>query len=113
MRPNLLLIRNRSQNSLVQFNLSTHLLDFLVLIFRPRVNTRDLFFQLGDRCFEIVALLCENGLQLLHLLAFFQELIEQHRIDLFVADCFGLSLSVPSHQSGTHLRHLLGDQAKG
>ena len=43
----------------------------------------------------------------------FQKLVEQHRVNLLVADGFGLTLRVASHQIGIHLGHILDDQAKG
>src|SRR5438034_6927746 len=42
----------------------------------------------------------------------FEELIEQHRVHSFIADCVRLALFVTSHQIRVYLFHLLGDQAK-
>ena len=42
-----------------------------------------------------------------------EELIQQHRIDLCVADRFGLALFIASYQIGIDLRYFLSDQAKG
>ena len=66
-------------------------------------------FQLRDRgsLFPYDPVLFDKSFVLL------EKLIEQHRIDLFVADRFGLALGIASHQIGIHLRHFLGDQAKG
>src|SRR6476659_2366141 len=44
---------------------------------------------------------------------FFQKLIEQHRIDRFVADGLWFSLLVAGDQLRANLGHLLGDQTKG
>src|SRR5206468_6415521 len=113
MQPICYLFATFRETGPVQFKLSTHLLDFVVLISRPSDNTRDLFSQLCNRCLEIVALLCRSGLQLLHLLMCLEELVKQHRIDLFVADRFGLALFIASYQIGIHLCYLLSDQAEG
>ena len=52
-----LLPGNSLRRSVVQFNLSTHFLNLLSLIFRARDNIRDFFLQLGDCGLESVALL--------------------------------------------------------
>ena len=42
-----------------------------------------------------------------------EKLVKQHRVDLLVADRLGLPLAIAPNQIGAHLRHLLGDDAKG
>jgi hypothetical protein len=43
----------------------------------------------------------------------FKEFVEQHRIDLLVADRFGLPFNSASNQIRVHLGHFLDDEAKG
>src|SRR5262249_4947451 len=49
------------------------------------------------------------GFQGLHFLVLFEELVEQHRVNLLVAD--GNGFTIPTyHELGIHLGDLLGDQ---
>ena len=43
----------------------------------------------------------------------FEKLIEQHRVDLLVANGFGLSFWIATHQVRIHFGHFLRDQSKG
>ncbi len=43
----------------------------------------------------------------------FEKFVEQHRVDLLIADRFGLAVCIASHQIGIHLGHFLSDQSKG
>lgn len=42
----------------------------------------------------------------------FQELVEQHRVDGFVAHCFGRAFLIASPQFGIHFFYFLGNEAK-
>jgi hypothetical protein len=43
---------------------------------------------------------------------FFEELIEQHRVDRFVAHSFRFAIPVQSHQVRIDFGYFLGDQSK-
>jgi len=55
-------------------------------------------------------LLRNGGFQALHFLVLFQELVEQHVVDLFVVDGLDFTILAVHHELGIDLCNLLGDQ---
>jgi hypothetical protein len=44
---------------------------------------------------------------------FFEELIEQHRVDLLIANGFGFAFRIAAQEIGIHFGYFLRDQTKG
>ena len=49
---------------------------------------------------KVLLQLSDDRFLFLHCAMLFEELVEQHRVDLLVADRFGLPLGIASHQIG-------------
>ena len=73
-------------------------------------DLRCLFFELRRENLHSLLLLCDGGLQLRNPLVLFEELVEQHRVDLLVVDAHGFTIPAMRHEPGIHLGNLLGDQ---
>jgi hypothetical protein len=96
---NRLFVGNGPRRRLIHFELGAYLLDL-----------RGLFFELGRQNFHPFLLLRDGGCQLLNFFVLFQELVEQHVVDLLVVDGHNFTISAPHHELGIHLGDLLGDQ---
>jgi len=91
------LVRDYLRRSFIDFKLGAHFLDL-----------RGLLFQLGREDFHPFLLLRDGDFQVLHFFVLFEELVEQHRVDLLVAH--GADFTIPAHHEvGIHLGHILGD----
>ena len=49
----------------------------------------------------------------LHFAMFLEKFVEQHGVDLLVADGLGLAVGIASHQIGRRFSHFFSDQAEG
>ena len=85
-----------------RFKLRAHLLDLC-----------GLFFHHCHEIFELPLLLGVVRFQFLNFAMLFEKLIEQHRVDLLIANGFRLAFWVATHQVRIHFGHFLCDQAKG
>ena len=91
----LLITHNRLRSGSAEFKLCVH------------------FLQARSQRFNLLLLPHGIRFQFLHFAVLFEKLIEQHRVDLLVANRLGLSLRVAPHQIGVHFGYLLSDEAKG
>src|SRR6476620_47699 len=58
-------------------------------------------------------MLLNLAILLLASVVLFKKLVEQHRVDLLVANGFGLSFGIATYQVRMHFGHVLRDQSKG
>src|SRR5215211_1944284 len=71
------------------------------------------FLQPSRQAVDLVFLLCQSRLQVLHFLVLFQKFIEDHRVHLVVANAVRFSFLVARHEIRAYLFHLLGNEPKG
>jgi hypothetical protein len=70
------------------------------------------FLNSSGEGFDLFLLLPRVHLQFLHLAMFFQELIQQHRVHRFVANCANLSVFITTYQIRVHLFYFLSYQTE-
>jgi hypothetical protein len=70
------------------------------------------FLEASSERFDLLLLLSDNRFQVLHLVMFFEELIEQHRVHCVVAHGVDVAVLIARHQARVHLGHFLRDQTK-
>ncbi len=99
----LVVIINRLRCGFAQFKLCAHFLDLRGLLVETRSDSlqsllllRHCGFQFSDCRF----LLLNLGVLFLHLMVFFEKLVEQHRVHRVVAHCFWLTFGISRHQIG-------------
>ena len=94
LRIEALLIENRFRCGVAHFELGAH--------------------SLKTRCqgFDFLLLFRELRFQFLDFAVLFEELVEQHRVDLLVAHRVNLAFLVAHYQVGVHLGYFFGDQTK-
>src|SRR4029453_3778936 len=93
-------VYNHLRRGLAHLNLGAHFLDLGRLLFELGNHCLHLVFQLGNGC-----LLC------LDFFVFFEELVEQHHVDVVVADGLGFSFLVQHYQVRIHLCYFFSNQA--
>ena len=97
---------NSLGSSLAQFELSADLLDLRGLLFELACERLYFLLLLRNGSLELVP-------QLSHFPMLFEKLIQQHCVDLIVANGFGQSRWIATYQVRMHFGHFLRDQTKG
>ena len=82
-------VRDYLRRRFIDFKLGAHFLDL-----------RGLLLQLGRENLHPFRLLRDGGFQALHFLVLFEELVEQHRVDLLVAHGRDFTILVRTTRSG-------------
>ncbi len=101
-----LFIRDYFRRWLARFKLGAHFLDLSCLLFELRSENLHLFLLQGDGRFQV----SDTGLLFLDFFVLFEELVEQHVVDLLVVDGHDFTVLAAHHELRIHLGDLLGDQ---